>query len=200
MSLHLLDGFGISYLNRTEDPWFSATTCPSDRIGGASDKKNGQPEFLSDIPGAVVGCASQIYFCNPDLPAAFGCVDLYRQLLGADQKTESDVLPSIWPDEKDQTMIRPILSFLSTGTSAGALSSMPTKPSLLARQSLLSNTQMAALPVDQWQIEQENYFNTSLALMQFMTLDFAKGTWWGEGRFCGPEDNCQRGCHSQVHA
>ncbi|KAH6614799.1 hypothetical protein C7974DRAFT_442811 [Boeremia exigua] len=197
VSLHLLDGFGIQHLQRTEDPWFSATMRPSDRIAGGSDEDlDGIPIFLSDIPGAVVGCASQAYFCNPDLPTDVGCVDQHTQRLGADQETESDVLPSIWPDEKDQTMIRPILSFLSTGL----LFKLPTKPSLLARQSLVADAQVAALPVDQWQIEQENYFKASLALMQFTTLDFAKGSWMGGGRFCGSEDHCQRGCHSQAYA
>lgn len=168
---------------------------PSERIAGEPDKtSDGTPIYLSNIPGAVVGCASQTYFCNPNLPAAAGCVDQHAQILGADQ-TESDVLPSIWPNEKDQAMVRPILSFLSTG----AFSDVPTKPSLLARQSLLFRTQVVALPVDQWQIEQENYFKASLAHMQFMMLDFAKGTWTGEGRFCGPDDRCQRGCYAQVH-
>lgn len=168
---------------------------PSDRIVGESDEESpGNPLFLSDISGAVVGCASQIYLCNPDLPAAVGCVDQYLQLLGAYQKTESDVLSSIWANEKDQTMVRPILSFLSTG----ALSLMHTKPSLLARQSLVSFMQVAALPVDQWQIEQVNYLKANLAYMQFMTLEFAKGTWMGDDRFCGPEEHCQRGCYTQV--
>jgi hypothetical protein len=197
VTLNLLDGFGIEYLQPTEDPWFSATMRPSDRRTGEPDKNpDGIPIFLSNFPGAVVGCASQTYFCNPDLPAAVGCVDQYRQLLGADQETESDVLPSIWPDEKEQTMLRPILSFLSTGV----FSVVHTKPALLAEQSLFSSNQVTALPVDQWQVEQENYFKASLAHMQFMTLDFAKGSWPGEGTFCGPKDYCQRGCYSQVHA
>jgi hypothetical protein len=64
---------------------------------------------------------------------------------------------------------------------------------------------VAALPVDQWQIEQDNYSKATLARMQFLTLDFAKGSWmgtsWmGTGRFCGSEDHCERGCYSQVHA
>lgn len=195
MTLSLLDGFGIQYLQPTEDPWFSATMRPSDRITGEPDEDpDGIPMFLSDIPGAVVGCASQTYFCNPDLPAAVGCVDQYGQLLGADQETGSDVLSSIWPDEKEQTILRPIMSFLGTGV----LPAVPTKPSLLAEQSLFSSFQVAALPVDQWQIEQENYFKAILAQMQFMMLDCAKGSWLGQGIFCGPEDHCQRGCHAQV--
>lgn len=71
-------------------------------------------------------------------------------------------------------------------------------PSLLARNTILGNLQMALLPDDQWQLEQEYVFQANFAAVQTRLVDFARGFWLGSSELCHDGIECDRICSSQV--
>jgi hypothetical protein len=181
VSLLFLDASDIIYFIKTEDPWFSATT-PATPEG-----------FYPDEPLGVLGCVTHRLYCNPDLPNTTGCVNAYAQDV-------EDALSKAWPNSQDESAIRPVLSALST-QGAGLMDifyALPGIPTLLCRNTLLGNVQTAALPDNQWQIEREHIYKASMAALQSIVVDYAKGDWFGPGRFCGAETSCRRICNSQV--
>lgn len=202
MSLHLLDASQVVYAQSTEDPWFSATTQIQDdeglgeALGGVASQL-----YFADAPANVLGCVTERFYCNPSLPSSVGCIDSFGYIRGLNRSYEmdgADTIPLIWPDTKDQSVMRPFLTTLSMGVTLDSMHVIPTSPTLLARRTLFGFIQMEQLPMDQWQIEQEHLFKVSLAQIQLMVIDFARGFWIGTGGFCELGNTCYKGCRSQV--
>lgn len=180
ISLLIMDSSNIAYLNKTDDPWFSATTVFE---GGVA----------SVDPPPVMGCLSYKSFCNPDLEDTKNCVNSYVEV-------GKEALSKVWPKPEDQSVIAPLLSVLDNYVSSisDILYLTPGLPSLLARNSMISGTQWAPLPANQWQLEREHIFKANLAAMQAYMVDFARGFWMPIGTFCKQGEVCRRICHSQV--
>ncbi|KAF3051693.1 hypothetical protein E8E11_011175 [Didymella keratinophila] len=162
VTLHLLDASKVVYAQSTQDPWFSATT-PIQDDDGLGEVLGGVASQLysSDAPANVLGCVTERFYCNPSLPSSVGCIDSFGYIRGSNRtyKTnEEDAVPSIWPDAKEQSVMRSLLSTLSMGVTLDSLHVIPTSPTLLARRTLFGNLQMEQLPLDQWKIEQEHLF------------------------------------------
>ncbi|KAF3040258.1 hypothetical protein E8E12_003374 [Didymella heteroderae] len=170
VTLHLLDASGIFYRQPIDDPWFSATTRPAERYKKTYDEVDGSPLFFSDFPGSVIACASQILYCNPDLPSRVGCVTSRGDLLGANPANQSDGISALWSDPKDRSMVRPIMGLLDTGLITDGVDMLRTVLTLLARRTLLGSFQTALLSVDHWKLEQEQLYKTSLAYFQSMVV------------------------------
>jgi hypothetical protein len=194
-SLYFLVPFGVAYLNRTDDPWFSANT-PSNTL---------LPMYLPDEPATVMGCTSTRTFCNPKVPGPEGCLNFYD---GGDNGEEA--FRRIFPDLEDRMFLRPlnvVLQSFGSGTMSSfyAAKSVPT---LLARQTLYplfaelntyTGVQTKPLPSNQWQKEVEYVAQASLSSMQHFVIDYARGSWLGGGSACEQSgEPCQRTCHSQV--
>jgi hypothetical protein len=202
VTLHLLDAPGVLYAHSVEDPWLSATTPTQDVFGEGDESFTkgdiGSHLYYPDVPANVLGCTTERSYCNPSLPSSIGCIDSRGRLPNSDRDDDTHDVSSLWPDLRDSSFFRPLLGTLSMGTNLDSLHVIPTEPTLLARRTLYASLQMAPLPSDQWQIEQEQSFKAGLAQIQSTVVDFAKGFWIGVSPFCKPGDTCYRGCHSQV--
>ncbi|KAJ8112330.1 hypothetical protein OPT61_g5274 [Boeremia exigua] len=186
--LYFMVPSGVKYLNRTDDPWFSATTKVSET----------STYYIPDEPATVVGCVTERKFCNPKLPAEEGCLDLYS--------SREDAFVRIFPDPKDRLFLRPLSIVLQQYGADGMFGLFQAKsvPSLLARETLYLNNpmdnytaiQMKPLPSDQWQKEIEYVNQATLSTIQHSLLDYARGMWLGGMNLCDGEP-CRRTCHSQ---
>jgi hypothetical protein len=181
---------GIAYLNKTDDPWFSAAT---------PINMTGLPLYAPDSPATVLGCVSKRTFCNPKIPGPEGCLDLFV--------SGEDAFRRVFPDAEDRIVLRP-LSIVLQQYGAGGMQTFfmaNSVPTLLARQTLYplaplnvyTGIQTKTLPSNQWQKEVEYVAQASLASMQHFLVDFARGSWFGSNGLCDKEP-CRRTCHSQV--
>jgi hypothetical protein len=189
-TLYFLVPSGIAYLNKTDDPWFSAAT---------PINMTGLPLYAPDSPATVLGCVSKRTFCNPKIPGPEGCLDLFV--------SGEDAFRRVFPDAEDRIVLRP-LSIVLQQYGAGGMQTFfmaNSVPTLLARQTLYplaplnvyTGIQTKTLPSNQWQKEVEYVAQASLASMQHFLVDFARGSWFGSNGLCDKEP-CRRTCHSQV--
>lgn len=197
VSLLFLDTDLILYDHRTDDPWFSATTLVRDAIANiskVSKESSTYYQYFPDEPVGVLGCATQRFFCNPDMPDTECVNSLHRN-------KSVLAIERAWPNPRDQQQVYPILAATyQFGMGKGqpdAFYQLTGAPVLLARNTMLENTQTAILPSSQWQLEREHIFTTTLAALQSSLVAYARGSWYGH-LSCSPEFPCERVCHSQV--
>jgi hypothetical protein len=193
--LYFLVPSGVGYLNSTNDPWFSATTEANLGTGNIGSLSG----YIPDEPATVLGCAASRTICNPKLPAAEGCVELWS--------TGEKEFVRVFPDAQDRLALRPLLIRLTQYSASGIHSLYMSQgvPNLLARETLYSLSprrpyqavQTKPFPSDQWQKEIEYVTQATLAAMQHSLVDYARGSWLGGMGFCNNEP-CRRTCHSQV--
>lgn len=81
----------VNHINRTEDPWFSAT------------KLNDDGTYASDDAVSVIGCATQREYCNPNRPHSSGCIQEFQPITNQ----ESD-LRTAWEGAEDRKYLRPL--------------------------------------------------------------------------------------------
>ncbi|OAG01385.1 uncharacterized protein CC84DRAFT_190654 [Paraphaeosphaeria sporulosa] len=190
VSLLFLDATEVVYAVRTEDPWFSATT----RVSKSNSSASGS-HFVADEPVGVLGCVTERSYCNPALPVNVGCIDGFS-IIGGDP---FDSLARAWPDTTDQSTIRAFIAALSN-QGAGLLDiyyAIPNSPSLLSRNTIMGNMQTAAIPKHRWQEEREHLYKASLAAIQSMMVDHARGFALGKNLYCIDQKICHRLCQSQ---
>ena len=190
VSLIFLDSSEILYTNKTEDPWFSATTeRPSNHsaVVGA--------DFVPDEPVGVLGCSTERLYCNPKLPQSVGCIDS----LNIDPSNLSSSLKRAWPDENHESIMRAFLSTLAY-RSMEIFYDLPNSPSLLSRNTIVMGLQTATIPKNRWQEEREYLYKTNLAFVQYSIVDHARGYTRGSDDYCLEKPSCRKICYSQVCA
>lgn len=193
VSLLFLDASEVIYVNKTEDPWFSATTLFDNSSSDSST--DGTGPFVADEPVGVMGCVTQRLYCNPNLPEDVGCIDGFAI---DDHQSSLDLFQSVWPDANDQSVMH---GFVNTLNNQGLLDDhyfMPSSPTLLSRSTLAFNLQLAAIPKDRWQDEREHLYKASLAAIQSAMVDHARGLDFSTSTYCEGERECRRMCRSQV--
>ncbi|XP_014559796.1 hypothetical protein COCVIDRAFT_35075 [Bipolaris victoriae FI3] len=192
VSLLFLDASGLFYVNKTEDPWFSATSLFDN--SSLASSANGTGPFVADEPVGVLGCATQRLYCNPNLPENVGCIDGFAV---GDHQSSLDLFKSAWPDANDQSVMHAFVASLGIKGLLDDYYAIPSSPTLLSRSTLMYNVQVAAIPKDRWQDEREHLYKASLAAIQSTMVDHARGFDYSLGKYCGGERECRRTCHSQ---
>ena len=146
-SLLVLDSSSILYTNKTDDPWFLATT-PAPRHTNES-LFNGD-FFSADNSMSVIGCASSRRFCKPDLPPEVGCIS------GFSSSTLVDFARA-WPNSEERESLLPLAMVLHDfdAYDIGSIFQAKNLPTLLSRNSIFYNLQTQILPEKQWQKEIE---------------------------------------------
>jgi hypothetical protein len=198
VSFLFLSAPGIIYDREITDPWFSATTPIDDdmytTITGHSS--SGTKYYISEQPATVLGCTSQRFYCNPDLPEDKQCMNI--DVKGDNIK---DGIPRLWPDPVQRA------SFYGAMTSMrGLLTADPHDflessglPSLMARFSLVDGTQVSIDAEKQWQKEMEFTFQAHLVSIQSSLVEAVKGAFpLRNDTLCQPEDACRSICRNQV--
>ncbi|KAF2654687.1 hypothetical protein K491DRAFT_631528 [Lophiostoma macrostomum CBS 122681] len=165
--LFFLSAPDISFLNVTDDPWFSAH-----REGRpiASDYHDGtQRTYLTDEPAAVLGCTMQLQFCNANLPEGSRCSTLTG---GFDDRVD---ITEIYQTPSQKTMFRWAADVFQLGffSISGIVDNMGVA-ALTARQGLNTNRQ-GPLPSNQWQLEVEQWVGASLASIQGTFVEMGNG-------------------------
>ena len=187
VSLVFLDASEVLYFHKTEDPWFSATTPTIDE----DDPDNA---YTADESASVLGCATKRLVCNPNMPKSLGCIDTFA---GSESINKS--FNAAWPNVQDQHVILPIIHSINEPGQGVAedFYSVTGVPTLLSRNTMMSNYQLAKLPSNRWQSELEHIYRAALAATQSSVVEYARGYWYGSSA-CQAEFPCQRICHSQV--
>lgn len=188
-----LSANGIVYSEKTEDPWFAATTpTPAPEDFGLP---NGTNLYTADEPANVVGCAIQLWYCNPKLPEDSRCYNYFE----AGPEFE-DRLSTLWTDKDDLAAVFGFLYAMYTFTGEpDTFYRLTGVPSLLSRFTMTGPFQMDAIPPTRWQQEMEYSFQASLASFQTNMLQAAqKGSKWPNETICFTPEACQKFCHSQV--
>lgn len=196
VSLIFLDASEILYANKTGDPWFSAST-PFDNSLLTSSPTNRRSYFVPDEPVGVLGCVTQRSYCNPNIPKDVGCINGFAVVGG---QNSSELLKRAWSDVNDQSAMRAFVAALSNA-GAGFLDTfyaLPNLPTLISRSTILGNMQTAIIPKDRWQDEREHLYKASLAAIQSIMVEHARGLTFGKNAHCDDEMECSRICHSQV--
>lgn len=150
---------------------------------------------MSDLNASVLGCATTMLFCRPDLPKSSGCLDGFSGTLFGGNGT--DGFDALWPEKDRESTIRTIVDLLNQ--SPESFYWLPSVSAILAGDTVTGNEQLAALPADQWKTEREHLFRAALTQFQSKLVDFARGFWDGGGVLCKQEGaSCRRACHTQV--
>ncbi|KAH9879753.1 hypothetical protein J1614_001776 [Plenodomus biglobosus] len=195
VTLVFLDASELVYANKTEDPWFSATSVV-DNNHLASSANGSRSYFVADEPVGVLGCVTQRSYCNPNLPEDVGYIDGFAII---DDQYPLDPFKRVWPDANDQSAMRAWVAALSN-QGAGLLDvyyTIPNSPTLLSRSTILANMQTSVIPKDRWQDEREHLYKASLAAIQSMMVEHARGFSFAKNRHCDDGKECRRICHSQ---
>ncbi|KAF2491600.1 hypothetical protein BU16DRAFT_468495 [Lophium mytilinum] len=193
LSLLFLESSGILYMDKTDDPWFAATTLGTMNADIREENPGLDQYFVANEPAGVLGCATQRFYCNPELQDGKRCVISLEQ-------SNLDLLSELWPDEKEQAILGGTIAPIHVGTSAypetfyvGA-----GLPVLLTRFTLLGPWQTNPIPSNRWQQEMEHSFQATLASLQSSLVEDAMGDMLVGGDICTEsEPRCIKKCKTQ---
>ncbi|KAK1818975.1 hypothetical protein LTR12_006663 [Friedmanniomyces endolithicus] len=158
VTLLILAQNSIDYGVPCDDPWFSAHQVRND---------TSQTWYVGDDYFNILACADQHQFCNPNVDSSKGCTSL------ADEATVFNEMFTIgFSDLQIAAAGRiavpmPFSNMYYSVNGRGAAA-------LRASETCFGNDQ-AALPNNQWQIEVDAWFATSLARLQQSMVDYAVG-------------------------
>ena len=188
MTLIFLTSDGLWYREKTEDPWFAA----SQEVPTYGDSKYTDFVYFSDETAGVLGCASQIWICNPERPES-SCLNI--------QTASESFYSDMWPDSFERAaMVGFMTAFEMFFVNPDTLYASPGLPTLLSRFTLFGPTQLDAIPPNRWQKEIEYTFQASIASLQTgLAAAAQKGAPWPtDEKWCPTPEACQALCYHQV--
>ncbi|KAL9618487.1 MAG: hypothetical protein Q9160_006806 [Pyrenula sp. 1 TL-2023] len=172
VNIIFLSANDIRFLNRVEDPWYSATNLlhEYDQYNSSISPHKDFQAFHRDDPARSLGCIERYQFCNPSLPLNIRCTPLGGILQAA--QLASQLYQSAaqrdsfsWSSYAITNMAAGIREVVGTlGTSA-----------LQSRNSLTLGVQ-SILPDYQWELEAESWFKLTLADLQRSIVEQATGS------------------------
>ncbi|KAL9079272.1 MAG: hypothetical protein Q9157_001843 [Trypethelium eluteriae] len=184
--LFFLSANRLLFLQPVDDPWYSAHRGPINyTLTAEGTQGNVVPFWFADNPANVLGCTSQVQFCNPNsLPK--GCSPLMSfddlTLLLLRGVGNSSILPYLEEPQAQAftTFVRITVSYGSTinditGTLGATALTAPRTMTSLGQGPLASN---------QWQSDVEYWLTTQLAGYQRAVVEAASGP-----KFPGIEPN-----------
>ncbi|KAL1595252.1 hypothetical protein SLS60_009941 [Paraconiothyrium brasiliense] len=194
-ALVFLDATDMIYHEKVEDPWFTATTSASEEMRTFFESES---LYVSDEPATVIGCTSQVFYCNPKIDnVQQRCANLYASHESMDSVT------AIWPEPDD---LKAFIGYLQTNNimiaTPDSFYNTPGLPNLLARFTTEGVMQWDAFPRDRWKKEMEFVSQASLASFQSNVPQASQnGVWYLNRTLCDSETEaglCEKLCKSQV--
>lgn len=162
----------LSFLQPVDDRWYSAHM----RLDIIIEDANGRPlesgvTYLKDEFMTVLACATNHQFCNPNLPAKSGCLPL--QGTHAQSAADKESAGHIWGTDNQWASAR----FMSNEPYSNGVGRVVID---LGAFSLLSHASSSAglvppLADNQWQLDVQHWFNTTLAILQRRLIEQATG-------------------------
>ncbi|KAL1638028.1 hypothetical protein SLS58_009049 [Diplodia intermedia] len=167
-TLLFLGGDNLAFMKPIDDLWYSAHI-PHNRTGKIDDDTTTVTMYSKDEFMTALACFTQQQFCNPNLPTESGCSAVSNIGNGL-----AEISNDIWKTENQKASVGFI--FNDTG-----FFDMPRVPRALGASSLLSRASSsgglgAPLPNNQWQLEVQSWFNTTLAILQRKIVEKATGS------------------------
>lgn len=166
VTLFFLSTNGIVFTKPCDDPWYAAHYSKVEDDTWADPSS---PAHVQDGPARVLGCAERYQFCNPDFKMGPSCTP-FTGIFTATAAAET-----LWQTNKQKQFFN--ISFNSILKDAGDLYDIVMYmgiSSLIARRGLTGGFQ-GSLPNNQWQLEVENWFTSTLADLQRVTVEYATG-------------------------
>ena len=166
VSIFLLSANHIRYTSPVDDPWYAAHQIGHSNNSVIASNLGGSQKitiYYADEPAPALACKLQYQTCDPSLPPAEGCspwggiYDVSYSLTPPKSKREQAIKYAFGPGFEIRDVV--------VGLGASALTSTYR----------LNSGIQASLPVNQWQLEVENWINISLASKQGGLLDAAIG-------------------------
>lgn len=170
-----LSSNALWFTQPTKDPWFNVSTelgrfyFPNDQTTG----NDGTTLYSASEPASPLGCLRQEQLCNPSLPEhSTRCTNLTRPQSVGYEATALGLFP---PDSNSDTRLSWAFNsiFYDTAYVEDILDTLGAK-ALLARAGVRNGLQ-GQLPTNQWKIEVEHWFNTTLASLQQSFVNLARG-------------------------
>jgi hypothetical protein len=198
VALLFLDSTDIISLSKVEDPWFAHTVNASRGLYENIQFDQLKSLYVTDEPATVLGCASQVFYCNPKIEdTQKRCVNYYTAL------TTHDDFSALWPDPADRTAFN---GYLATNNimiaTPDSFYNAPGLHSLLARLTLEGGVQMDVFARDQWKKEMEFLCQASLASFQSNVPQATQnGVWFMNTTLCDNGTDaglCEKLCRNQV--
>lgn len=160
MTLFFLSSNGVAFTKPCDDPWYAAHRSKVEDASGPTQ----------DGPAGVLGCVERYQFCNPDSKMGGDSCTPFTGIYTATAAAEA-----LWRTNKQREFFN--ISSDSILKDAGDLHDIVMYmgiSSLIARRGLTRGFQ-GSLPNNQWQLEVENWFTTTLADLQRVTVEYATG-------------------------
>lgn len=190
-----LDSTDILHRKKTEDPWFAHTVNASQ---WQYEYTGLETLYVPDEPATVVGCASQVYYCNPKIAdASRRCVNLYVS------QVSDEGFAQIWPEPSD---LKAFNGYIETNnvmiTTPDIFYKLPGLPNLLARLTVSGGIQWDNLSREHWKDEMEFLGQASLASFQANVPRATRnGVWLLNQTQCVDGNDtslCEKLCRNQV--
>lgn len=160
------------FLQPVDDPWYSAHM-PIDAIfeDASSRPLNSGFTYSKDEFMTVLACATSHQFCNPNIPAESGCLPL--QGTWTPSIGDKDIAGDIWETDIQKASTR----FMPNGPYSNGVGRVVED---LGAFSLLSHASSSGglvppLADNQWQLDVQHWFNTTMAILQRGMIEQATG-------------------------
>lgn len=156
----------VFFSSPVADPWYNAQAGPRSGSTGLGNTTF----YYSDQMVRTLGCAQQYQFCNPSLPKNISCTPLMG-IFEASRLAET----TLFTDPKTRNTFHwSSLAIMNMANGFNELITILRGGALLASDTL-SGVGQFALPDNQWELELEHWFKTTLADLQRAVLDQATG-------------------------
>ena len=172
VTLFFLSTNGVAFSKPCDDPWYAAhDSFFSGDDEGANDEGADDEGFYYNMkePVRVLGCATRYQFCNPDPKMGHSWTPLTGIF------TATAAADALWRTDKQREFFNTSSSSILSG--AGGLVEIVQFTgisSLISRHGLVNGYQVS-LPSNQWQLEVENWFGTTMADLQRATIEYVTG-------------------------
>ncbi|KAH8894585.1 hypothetical protein GQ53DRAFT_820955 [Thozetella sp. PMI_491] len=176
--LVFLSGYGVDFLEPTEDEWYRANT-PGPNLSH-NDNEGSIPSWIPEDAASPMACLQQYQFCNTALPSGEACARLESS---TDAAIEALALFNTTYDELiSNSAVNELASQFSwytwvlTFSNYGIYSYLQEfgANSLDSRSGLAQGVQLP-MPVNQWQLDVTHWWATMLAGLQAAWVQAARG-------------------------
>ncbi|KUJ21309.1 uncharacterized protein LY89DRAFT_778879 [Mollisia scopiformis] len=178
LNLLFLSGNGISFLNSMDDDWYRATV-PNELVNFAGE---GTATSFTPVEAASpMGCVEQWQWCNSAYPRESGCGPLagfMDALFGAAalfNLTQEDLTNGTKTPTAAGARFIWSAAVLDVGVASLHVVTAQLGAKSLASQALLDSALQYPLPLNQWQLDVTNWFNTILAGLQATYVEMTTG-------------------------
>ena len=157
----------VTHLQPVVDPWLRATKLSTQNISNSALDESPIPMYTSAEPVSLLGCVEQMELCNPNIDDGARCTMLRLS------HHLNEVVAGMALNEKQMaTTARIFYSLARVGVPQTAYSLGGN--GLLASSSVQKNLS-PGLPSNQWELEVQNWFGTSLTALQLFTVQYVTG-------------------------